>query len=50
MIMAAVFLIYTNWVLGLLVIILLPQVTIIGRKIGMALEIKTHAADDLGKK
>jgi ABC-type multidrug transport system fused ATPase/permease subunit len=38
MIVAAAFLIYTNWVLGLLVIILLPPVTLIGRQIGKALE------------
>ena len=38
MIAAAAFLIYTNWVLGLLVIILLPPVTLIGRKIGNAME------------
>jgi ABC-type multidrug transport system fused ATPase/permease subunit len=38
MIVAASFLIYTNWVLGILVIILLPPVTIIGGKIGKALE------------
>jgi ABC-type bacteriocin/lantibiotic exporter with double-glycine peptidase domain len=38
MIVAAAFLIYTNWVLGLLVIILLPPVTLIGRQIGKTLE------------
>jgi ABC-type bacteriocin/lantibiotic exporter with double-glycine peptidase domain len=38
MIVAAAFLIYTNWVLGLLVILLLPPLTLIGRKIGKALE------------
>jgi ABC-type bacteriocin/lantibiotic exporter with double-glycine peptidase domain len=38
MVVAAAFLIYTNWVLGVLVIILLPPVTLIGRKIGNALE------------
>jgi ABC-type multidrug transport system fused ATPase/permease subunit len=38
MIVAATFLIYTNWMLGVLVIILLPPVTLAGRKIGNALE------------
>jgi ABC-type bacteriocin/lantibiotic exporter with double-glycine peptidase domain len=38
MIVAAAYLIYTNWALGILVIILLPPVTLIGKKIGNALE------------
>jgi ABC-type multidrug transport system fused ATPase/permease subunit len=38
MIVAATYLIYTNWALGLLIIILLPPVTLIGKKIGNALE------------